>query len=726
MLCVVVAALAATTPSRAADDGVPAFETLRAAHRPSDLIVLDRHGEPIQTLRIDDKARRLPWQPLATFSPALRELIVHGEDRQFWSHGGVDWSGLARGALARTQGRVQGGSTLTMQLAALLDPALARPAGGRGALQKWSQIGAAHALEARWSKAQILEAYLNLVPLRGELIGVPAASHHLFGKQASGLDRGEAALLVALLRAPNAAPALVQRRACALLGEAPDCERIGSLASRALVRRSAPPLGEQLAPHHARWLLAQQAKPITSVRLRSTLDARLQRSALQALRTQMAELQGRQVEDGAVLVLDNRSGEVLAWVGSSGPAWSDAPAVDAVLARRQPGSTLKPFVYALAFERGTLTPASLLHDAPADLDGGSGAFMPRNYDHRYRGWVSARSALAASLNVPAARLAALVGPEPLFERLNAAGLQLSESGGYHGLALALGSADVTLLQLSNAYRMLANGGRWTPVAGTPGAARAVFDARVAFQVGDILADAGARATTFGLDSALVTRGFAAVKTGTSKDMRDNWCIGFTDRYTVGVWVGNASGDAMHHVSGTQGAAPVWRALVQQLHAQQPSRAPPPPPGLERRAIHFDNQLEAPRDEWFLQGSGETLADARGRVPISEHARGRVHPNEHARGRLRVGEQLAQKRPSGISSPRDGSVFALDPDMPAPVQRIRFEGEAGQWWLDGQPLGSGASLQWMPWPGRHRLELKAADGRVIDRIAFEVRGAYVRR
>jgi penicillin-binding protein 1C len=722
-------------PAQAA---VPSFDAVRASHRPSDLVMLDRHGEPLQTLRIDTTARRLPWLPLAQVSPALRELVVQGEDRRFWSHGGVDWTGLARGALARAQGSTQGASTLTMQLAALLDPALARPAGGRGIGQKWTQIGAARELESRWSKAQILEAYLNLVPLRGELVGAPAASHALFGKHASGLDRGEAALLVALLRAPNAAPPMVQRRACALLSEPPDCERIGILAERALMKkRTPPPLGEQMAPHFARWWMARSAQqgasqgasqgaapqlPLKAAAarvtwngvgpLRTPIDARLQRLAVQSLRQQMAELQGRQVEDGAVVVLDNKSGEVLAWVGSSGSAWSDAPAVDAVLARRQPGSTLKPFVYALAFERGLLTPASLLDDSPADLDGGSGAFMPRNYDHRYRGWVSVRTALGSSLNVPAARAGALVGPEPLFDKLNAAGLQLDQTGGFHGLALALGSADVSLLQLTNAYRMLANGGLWSPVAGLGGRAQRAFDARAAFQVTDILSDSNARAATFGLDSALVTRGFAAVKTGTSKDMRDNWCIGFTDRYTVGVWVGNASGEAMHHVSGTQGAAPVWRALVQALHADRPSRAPVPPAGVERRAISFDAGLEPPREEWFATSSAAINATASATRTAA------------ASQRVRSGEQVAAKRPSGIASPRDGTIFAIDPDMPEPVQRIVFSGESGHWWLDGRPIGQGAQLRWMPWPGRHRLELKSAGGQLIDRVHFEVRGATV--
>jgi penicillin-binding protein 1C len=702
------------------------FAQVRAAHRPSDTVFLDRHGEPVQTLRSDWQARRGPWLPLADFSPALRELVVQGEDQRFWQHGGVDWTGTARSALAnvRNDGTTQGASTLTMQLAALLDPRLGRPAGGRSVGQKLQQMAQARALESRWTKPQILEAYLNLVPLRGELVGAPIAAQQLFGKHASGLDRAEAAVLVALLRAPGAPLPRVTDRACALLGAAPGCERAAALLQRAWPGTArdtaAAQRGEALAPHFARWLASAAAKtgapPLT---VPTTLDARLQRSARQALRGQLAELQGHQVEDGAVLVLDNASGAVLAWVGSSGPGVSDAPEVDAVLARRQPGSTIKPFVYLLAFEQGLITPASLLHDSPADLDGGSGAFMPRNYDHHYRGWVSARTALAGSLNVPTVRVADLVGVEALFDRLNALGLGLSDGPGFHGLALALGSADVSLLQLTNAYRALANGGQWSPVRGAAAAStaapRRVADARAVFQVSDVLADPAARATTFGLDSALVTRGFAAVKTGTSKDMRDNWCIGYTDRYTVGVWVGNASGAPMHHVSGTQGAAPVWRALVQQLHAGAVSRPPSPPAGLVQQAMGFDGDLEPPRTEW-LRGDQAVLSATQANVPQA-HIR-----QPHLR--QANGEQVRQRRALGIASPRNGSVFAIDPDMPPRVQRIVFSGEAGQWWLDGRAIGYGASLPWAPWPGRHQLVLKDAAGRVLGEVAFEVRGAVV--
>ena len=440
--------------------------------------------------------------------------------------------------------------------------------------------------------------------------------------------------------------------------------------------------------------MAQAAAPrgaAPPLALQSTLDARVQRTALAALRRQLAELRGRDVEDGAVLVLDNASGEVLAWVGSSG-AGSSAAEVDAVLARRQPGSTLKPFVYGLALQQKLVTPASLIEDAPLQIHAGGALYTPQNYDHAYKGWVSVRTALASSLNVPAVRVGSMLGPDALFAKLNDAGLQLTESAGFHGHALALGSADVTLLALTNAYRMLANGGRfggvrWVP-GGAPGASRRVFDAAVAWQVADMLADPAARATTFGFDSPLVTRGWAAVKTGTSKDMRDNWCIGFSSHYTVGVWVGNASGAPMHQVSGVSGAAPVWREVMALLHAGAASRPPAPPAGLVAQG-----------GEWFVAGT-EPVA---GTLPAA---------------------QTAAVGAFGIQSPRNGSVILLDPEIPRAAQQMVFAGAAGQWQINGRPAGSGSTVHWQPRPGRHVLERRDAQGSPAppDRVVFEVRAA----
>jgi penicillin-binding protein 1C len=687
---------------------VPGYNDVRRSFVPSDLPLLDRHGTPMHTVRVDASVRRGAWLTLAEVSPALRDALVLSEDRRFWAHGGVDWQALAASAWANAWNtRTRGASTLTMQLAGLLQDDMARPAGGRSVGQKLTQMARAQQLETSWTKAQILEAYLNHVPLRGELVGVAAASQVLFGKVASGLDPTEAAVLAVMVRGPNANAATLERRACEVLRQQRlGCAPLAITISQALARRPGALRGEggeSLAPHLAQRMASQWAHqtaaaprgPAAPLALRSTLDARVQRAALAALRRQLAELRGREVEDGAVLVLDNASGEVLAWVGSSG-AGSAAAEVDAVLARRQPGSTLKPFVYGLALQQKLVTPASLIEDAPLQIHAGGALYTPQNYDHAYKGWVSVRTALASSLNVPAVRVGSMLGPEALFAKLNEAGLQLTESAGYHGHALALGSADVTLLALTNAYRMLANGGRFSTVTWLPGGpppaarpARAVFDAAVAWQVADMLADPAARATTFGFDSPLVTRGWAAVKTGTSKDMRDNWCIGFTQRYTVGVWVGNASGAPMHQVSGVSGAAPVWREVVAWLHAGDVSRPPAAPQGLVARG-----------GEWFVAGT-EPLA---GGLPTPQTA----------------GAMAA----FGIQSPRDGSVVLLDPEIPMAAQQMVFAGAAGRWQINGRPLGSGTSVHWLPRPGRHVLERRDVGSAATapDRVVFEVRAA----
>ena len=440
------------------------------------------------------------------------------------------------------------------------------------------------------------------------------------------------------------------------------------------------------------------------------------------------------MEDGAVVVLDNANGEVLAWVGSSGEL-SDAAEVDGVLALRQPGSTLKPFLYAQAIAEQRLTAASLLEDAPTHIPTASGLYIPQNYDRQFKGWVSARTALAASLNVPAVRTLVMVSPEAFARQLRAVGLPLKETGDFYGYSLALGSAEVPLLALTNAYRTLANGGRFSEVAirpapglakvpakGTTGApAKPALDPRAAFIIGDILSDTNARARTFGTDSVLATRFWTAVKTGTSKDMRDNWAIGWSQRYTAGVWVGNASGAAMHDVSGTSGAAPIWAALMQHLHARTPSRPPAPPAGLQATRVQFGQQLEAARLEWFLPGTAQETFAIKSMADYD--------PAALARGQKSLkNSKTGLSQPTRITAPIDGTILALDPDIPPARQRVRFTADdpGARWLLDGKPLATGASTHWPPWPGRHRVTLVDARGQVLDEIRLEVRGADIRQ
>jgi penicillin-binding protein 1C len=326
---------------------------------------------------------------------------------------------------------------------------------------------AALQLEKTWSKQQILESYLNLVSYRGELQGVSAATQALFGNHPSGLSEAEASVLAAMLPAPNADAGRIARRACAIARAAAaefDCHILAGVADAALNRARAPTAGPNLTPH-----LAQQFLHTPGQTLRTTLDATLQRRVLDILRQQLSGLAELNVRDGAALVVDNVSGEVLAYVGSAGPR-SKSPQVDGIRARRQAGSTLKPFLYGLAIEKRYLTAASILEDAPLNLETASGLYIPQNYDRDFKGLVSARTALAGSLNIPAIRVLMLVGVERFRDRLRAQGYEgIKRAGEYYGYSLALGSAEVSLLEQVTAFRSLAEGGIVRPLRFLPDA-----------------------------------------------------------------------------------------------------------------------------------------------------------------------------------------------------------------------------------------------------------------
>ena len=703
---------------------VPSFDAVRAGAHSSETLLLSREGEVLQRMRTDATVRQGQWVELAEVSAALRQALILSEDKRFYEHSGVDWAAVSAAAWANLLNRkTRGASTITMQMAGLLDEDLRAGGGGRSLAAKAGQALAARELEQGWRKDQILEAYLNLVPFRGELVGIDALSRTLFGKAAHGLDAREAAVTAALVRAPNAKAQAVARRACGvlrLMQATADCEALDFFTEAALKRRAFG-AAEGIAPHFARqWLKTAHAKGE-----RTPLSAPLQRFAGELLQRHLRELRGRNVQDGAMVVLDNASGEVLAWVGSSG-SLSEAPEVDGVLALRQPGSTLKPLLYAQAIAERRLTAASLVHDAPTQIPTAGGLYIPQNYDRHFKGWVSVRTALASSLNVPAVRTLVMVSPDAFFAQLRAFGLPLRESGGYYGYSLALGAAEVPLLQLTNAYRALANGGRYTPPALRLGQSatrpvQAVPEA-AAFIVGDMLADANARVPTFGPDSVLNTRFWTAVKTGTSKDMRDNWTVGWSVRYTVGVWVGNAAGGAMHDVSGVSGAAPIWAELMGWLHRGVPSRAPEAPAGVVRAPVRFAApSAEAQRDEWFVQGTQQALFAIKTEAASAGVARAEatnlsenIGVNPLARGR--------------ILAPASGTILALDPDIPPSHQRVWFEAAGAAalaWRIDGKPVGRGARVAWLPWPGRHEVQLVDAGGVVLDSVRLEVRGAGVK-
>jgi len=679
----------------------PDFAEVKSRFTPSESYLLDRGGELIDAQRVEFGARRSLWQALDDISPAFVAAVIGGEDRRFWRHGGVDWlsvAGAVRDNLVRHH--LRGASTISMQLATLLDEQRRSRRAPRGASRKLRQARLALGLEARWSKREILEAYLNLLQFRGELQGIGAAAEVLAGKAPSGLSLSEGYVLAALLPNPGAPAASVAARACARAASANapiDCAQLARTAATLLDRSAQARYSERLAPHLAGALLKSPGQAV-----RTTLDARIQRVARDALARQLGGLADRNVRDGAAIVVDNASGDVLAYVGSAGPN-SRSSQVDGVRAPRQAGSTLKPFLYELALERRYLTAASLLDDSPLNIDTASGVYIPQDYDHDFKGAVSVRTALGGSLNVPAVRTLVLVGVEPFRDRLHALGYAgLTQDGEFYGYSLALGSAEVTLWEQAQAYRTLARSGHWSPLRiraddVAPGGRRLMPD-EASFVVGDVLGDRAARTLTFGLNNQLNTNFWSAVKTGTSKDMRDNWCIGYTLRYTVAVWVGNFEGDSMHEVSGVTGAAPAWREIIDALYVNDGSSAPPAPAGVRSAWARYAPAVEPPRREWFLAGTEPMGA-------IEAVAR---------RDRL-----------PHIASPANGMIIAIDPDIPPDRQRVAITVQGGAAdlvvRLNDVVLGAAADpLSWQPSMGPQRLVLEDRQRRTLDRVLFTVR------
>jgi penicillin-binding protein 1C len=642
----------------------------------------------VECTRTNPRAGCVPMQSIAV---AFSAPVPRG-----WALG-RSVGGAARDELIHRHRR--GASTITMQLATLLRGR--RAAGGwEEWLEKVQQARMALSLERSWTKPEILEAYLNLLGYKGELQGIGAAAAQLAGKTPSGLSVPESVVLAALLPDPAAAPQKVVARACARgrrLRPAADCAAIGE-AAHEMLASDAVLASDSLAPQ-----LASERLKRPGERLRTSIDARIQRFTRDIVRSHISALSDHNVRDGAALVVDNATGEVLAYVSSAAPD-SRAAEVDGVLAPRQAGSTLKPFLYEMALERRYITAASLLADSSLSLETASGVYIPQDYDHDFKGLVSVRTALASSLNVPAVRTLVLTGVEAFRDRLNALGYNgIKREGNYYGYSLALGSAEVTVWQQAQAYRTLARGGDWSPLTltptGAPTAPRRLLAPGATFVVGDILADPAARTVTFGLDSHLDTNFWTAVKTGTSEDMRDNWCIGFSRHFTIAVWVGNYEGDSMRDVSGVSGAAPIWHDIMAALHRGVVSVEPAPPPGVSVELTSFSPPVEPPRREWFL--SGTTPASARVAV---------VPPTV---------------RPS-IQSPANGMIIAIDPDIPAGHQKVliavRGARPGMKLMLNDRSLGPAVRDRlWQPSPGAYYLTLEDESGRQLDRVLFRVRG-----
>lgn len=548
--------------------------------------VTDRHGETLRELPNEDD-RRGRSLPLSDVGERMILATLAAEDAEFYEHDGVDRFAILRAAQQNIRhGRlVSGASTITQQLVKLLDTR--GVPGPRTAEVKLREAARAQNLEETLDKDAILEAYLDRLPYGRGLMGPEAAAQAYFGVHSHQLSWAQATYLAVLPRAPSFLDPYrhhdrVRLRQLALLDEMLEgglidvAERERAADEPIELRPIHRPFG---APHFVHTLLSEHrlaAGEVTS----TTLDAALQRDVEGLVGTHMIAMADRAASDAAVIVVDNASGDVLAWVGST-DFWNleIAGQVDMVRGLRQPGSALKPVVYALAFDEGIATPAQMLADVPTEfVEGGGEIYAPRNFHGDFLGPVSAREALAASLNVPVVRLASQLPDGALLDLLHRLGFDsLCESAEHYGLALALGAGEVQLRELAAAYMTLARGGEAIPLRYTsddpaPAPVR-VLERSVAAAVTDALADPMARVRLLPGRSPFDIGYPLALKTGTSSGNRDAWTVGFTHERTVAVWIGNADGSAMRDVAGATGAGPLFADVMRRAMRDLPTRAP---------------------------------------------------------------------------------------------------------------------------------------------------------
>jgi penicillin-binding protein 1C len=535
--------------------------------------ILDRNGIPLRELPAEE-GRRGRWTTLPEIGDRITLATLAAEDASFFEHDGVDRVALLR-ALSQNlrHGRlVSGGSTITQQLVKLLDTR--GIAGERTVPIKLREMARAHNLEQELTKEQILEEYMNRLPYGHGLVGPAAAADGYFGVRARDLSWGQATYLAVLPRAPSYLdpyrhPERVKLRQRALLDE---MEELGMLTEVERRRAEHEPVDLETlrhpfsAPHFVEMLRAED-RLSSGDATTTTLDLELQRDVEGLVDTQLSTMKGKLTADAAAIVVDNATGDVLAYVGSADfhdPAISGQ--VDMVRARRQPGSALKPFVYALAFERGH-TPHEMLADVPTEFsERGGEIYAPRNFHGDFAGPIPARDALAASLNVPVVRLASDLPAGALLAQLHALGFDsLDQSAQHYGLSLSLGSGEVELRELAAAYVALARGGEKIPLRFTAGSPRStavpVIDPAIAATIVDALSDPLARVRLLRGRSPFDIGYPIALKTGTSSGYRDAWTVGFTHERTVAVWVGNADGSAMHEVTGASGAGPLFADVM---------------------------------------------------------------------------------------------------------------------------------------------------------------------
>lgn len=684
---------------------------------------VDRNGHPLRITY--ENALNLSRQISLKEVPAsLKKLFIESEDRRFYDHKGVDWrarlAAVLQNVLARKQ--VRGASTISEQVVRILNPRK------RTLWSRWLEGFEAMRLEKKFQKDEILEFYLNQVPYGRKRRGVVEAARDVFGRDLETLSLKEQLALVILVRSPSRLDPrggsflleqAIDRFSKTLVGrEVFNDDTLEILSKSTLIyqSQSAPIFGQHFisAIDHGFW--DQLPKKVS---VRTTIDGELQEFTNRTLKTRLANLAERNVTKASCMVVDHKSNEILVWANADMASTSPtADAIDAVLMKRQPGSTLKPFLYALALENG-YTAASLIDDSPDQSAVALGIHSYRNYSGKYYGPIRLRNALGNSLNLPAIKVvkklgAKNFGAERLLDNLKLLGFEsLEKSADYYGEGLALGNGEVTLYELVRAYAALARGGVWQDFH--PLLSNSSFEnnkgrfmsEETAAIITNILSDPSARLLEFGPASMLNFSSETAVKTGTSTDFRDAWALAYNDQFTLGVWMGNANQMPMRELSGARGPVIVLRTVMAELNKR---RAETHPLALSTKLVHKN----------ICRLTGKIAGNT---CPIAEEIFSPAHlPTKTCDGNHSSAARTTDAFSSDFSSrpriilPTEGLLLARDPRIPDDLEVFNFQITpikdlvSIKWILDGELIGEShaPSFPWKVKAGKHQLEALVTD------------------
>ena len=673
-------------------------------------LVLDQNYTPLLTT-YEGKWNEHQIISLQDIPPIVQKAFITAEDKRFYSHFGIDWLARLSAIVSNIQAMkvVRGASTITEQVAKLITP---RP---RTIWSRWIEGWEAVWLECKFSKEQILEFYLNQVPFSANRKGVLQAASYFFDRDLNTLTTIEAIALAALLRSPSRLdmyknPHSIVRpiKNIALkLGVEIQTNELEFDLQRARL--------ETNAPHFIDYVNKKNIHKIP--RVVTTLDPQLQNKVQKLIDNRLNDLSKYKVQNGAVIVVDFKKGQVLSWVNAGNKTDNiNGSHFDAILTPRQPGSTLKPFVYALALKDG-YTAATIIDDSPFEIPVGRGVHSIKNYSRKYYGPITLRQSLAHSLNVPAIKTMKYVGVSSFYNLMKDLGFNgLGHNVKYYGEGLALGNAEVTLLELVQAYSALANRGKLKNIIVSEDlhstmAEKQIFTPEIASLIGNILSDNNARSLEFGAGNLLDFPLQTAVKTGTSTDYRDTWTVAYNDKYIVGAWMGNLDGTPTDGLTGSAGPALLVRSIFSILNSHREVH----PLFLSEKLIRKNicthstqNENCNNQEEYFISGT----------EPKSESKK-KSHKIKMTKKKFK------------IVSPYNDLQMALDPRVPKELRSFEFvasthsKKERVKWFLNGKQLkNNGESVfVWNMEPGEHKLVAYLYSEGVLlskDSVSFLVR------